>query len=157
MIGPPGGKGRPRGVRRGSSRLRKSILSGNYAHRKLDTFVSRAGFHCLVRDEMFSSRFRLKFRIALGYPSAGSAGESISRAKNRDDAPLSSDHPIGIGRFGMKTARAGEAIPLKLETQLRFEQLIADLTARFVNVAPEDLDAEVEDGLRQIVEALDLD
>jgi hypothetical protein len=40
-----------------------------------------------------------------------------------------------------------QAVPLKLETQLRFERLIADLTARFVNVAPEDLDVEVEDGL----------
>jgi len=53
--------------------------------------------------------------------------------------------------------RADHASPRELETQLRFERLIADLTARFVNMAPEDLDAELGEALRQIVEALDLD
>jgi hypothetical protein len=40
---------------------------------------------------------------------------------------------------------------------LRFERLVADLCARFVNVSPESVDAAIVDSQRQIVESLDLD
>jgi transcriptional regulator with GAF, ATPase, and Fis domain len=40
---------------------------------------------------------------------------------------------------------------------LRFERLVADLCARFVNVPPENVDAAIVDSQRQIVESLDLD
>ena len=38
-----------------------------------------------------------------------------------------------------------------------FERLVADLAARFVNIAPEEVDAAVVDSQRRICEALDLD
>ena len=45
----------------------------------------------------------------------------------------------------------------KLEEQLRFETLLADLSARFINVPPDEVDREIEDAQRRIVELLGLD
>ena len=38
-----------------------------------------------------------------------------------------------------------------LEDRLRFEGLLSDLSARFVNIPPDRVDSEIEDGLRQIL------
>lgn len=38
-----------------------------------------------------------------------------------------------------------------------FETLLSDLSAKFVNVPADQVDAEIEDAQRRIVEALDLD
>jgi hypothetical protein len=40
---------------------------------------------------------------------------------------------------------------------MRFERLLADLSARFVNLPPSEVDQEIEHSLRQIVEALEVD
>ena len=40
---------------------------------------------------------------------------------------------------------------------VRFDQLLADLSARFVNLPPAEVDREIEQSLRQIVEALGTD
>jgi PAS domain S-box-containing protein len=45
----------------------------------------------------------------------------------------------------------------RLEERLRFEQLVADLSARFVNIPSEQVDAEIERGLRQILEFFRVD
>ena len=44
-----------------------------------------------------------------------------------------------------------------LEERLRFEALLSDLSARFINLPAEQVDKEVEGGLRRVVEFLDLD
>ena len=44
-----------------------------------------------------------------------------------------------------------------IEGRLRFESLLADLTARFVNLPPEQVDGEIATALRQICEGLRLD
>jgi PAS domain S-box-containing protein len=49
------------------------------------------------------------------------------------------------------------ALQARLEEQLRFEALISDLSARFVNVEPGELDREIEAVQRRICEALGLD
>jgi two-component system, NarL family, sensor kinase len=41
---------------------------------------------------------------------------------------------------------------LALEERLRFERLLAGLSARFVNIPPDRVDSEIEQGLRQILE-----
>jgi two-component system, LuxR family, sensor kinase FixL len=41
---------------------------------------------------------------------------------------------------------------LALEGQLCFERLVSDLSARFVNIAPDQVDAEIEQGLKQILQ-----
>ena len=46
---------------------------------------------------------------------------------------------------------------LKLEEQLRFETLLAELSARFVNLPADRIDSEIEDAQRRICELLDLD
>jgi PAS domain S-box-containing protein len=49
--------------------------------------------------------------------------------------------------------RAEEA----LEERLQFERLLSDLSARFVNIPPDRVDSEIEDGLRQILELFQVD
>ena len=44
-----------------------------------------------------------------------------------------------------------------LQHRLHFEVLVADLSARFVNLPPDQVDGAIEDAQRQIVETLDLD
>jgi formate hydrogenlyase transcriptional activator len=46
---------------------------------------------------------------------------------------------------------------IPLEERLSFETLLADLSSSFVNVSPEDLDAEIGDALRRVCEHLGLD
>jgi formate hydrogenlyase transcriptional activator len=45
----------------------------------------------------------------------------------------------------------------ELESQLRFETLLSDISARFVNLPASDLDREIRDSQRRICQALDLD
>ncbi len=44
-----------------------------------------------------------------------------------------------------------------LEDRLRFEQLLSDLSARFVNIPPDRVDSEIDHGLRQILEFFQVD
>lgn len=45
----------------------------------------------------------------------------------------------------------------QLEERLRFEQLIANLSAQFVNIKAEDVDGQIESGLKKIVEFFGVD
>jgi formate hydrogenlyase transcriptional activator len=44
-----------------------------------------------------------------------------------------------------------------LENQLAFERLVAELSARFIDIHPEQIESSIQDGLRRIVESFDLD
>jgi GAF domain-containing protein len=44
-----------------------------------------------------------------------------------------------------------------LKDRLRFEQLLSDLSARFVNIPPEQVDSEIEQGLKQLLEFFQID
>jgi formate hydrogenlyase transcriptional activator len=44
-----------------------------------------------------------------------------------------------------------------LENRLRFERLLSDLSARFVNIPPDQVDSEVDYGLKQILEFFQVD
>ena len=44
-----------------------------------------------------------------------------------------------------------------LEERLRFERLLSDLSARFVNIPPDRVDSEIDCGLRQILEFFQVD
>jgi formate hydrogenlyase transcriptional activator len=44
-----------------------------------------------------------------------------------------------------------------LQERLRFEQLLSKLSARFVNISPDQVDSEIEDGLRRIMEFFQTD
>ncbi|RPJ23282.1 MAG: AAA family ATPase [Desulfobacteraceae bacterium] len=44
-----------------------------------------------------------------------------------------------------------------LENRLRFERLLSDLSARFVNIPPDRVDSEIDHGLRQILEFFQID
>jgi formate hydrogenlyase transcriptional activator len=49
------------------------------------------------------------------------------------------------------------AIQAELEDRLRFETLLSELSARFVNLPPDRVDQEIENALRRLVEALHVD
>jgi PAS domain S-box-containing protein len=75
---------------------------------------------------------------------------SISILRGQDGEP---QYALSIVEDITKRKRAEE----DLVVQLRFEKLISDLIARFVNVAPEHLDDEIMEALRLVCEGLDLD
>ena len=50
-----------------------------------------------------------------------------------------------------------ESLQAELEERVRFETLLADLSAKFVGLPPEALDQEIEESQRQICETLGLD
>src|SRR5258706_1272632 len=54
-------------------------------------------------------------------------------------------------------AKAGDSLRAALEDRLRFETLVADLSAQFVNLDSDLIDGAIQDAQRRIVEALDLD
>jgi len=54
-------------------------------------------------------------------------------------------------------APADDSLRAALEDRLRFETLIADLSAQFVNLDSDLIDGAIQDAQRRIVEALDLD
>ena len=53
--------------------------------------------------------------------------------------------------------RAEEGLRAELEERLRFEALLADLSARFVHVPADQVDRMIEEAQRRIVQALGLD
>jgi transcriptional regulator with GAF, ATPase, and Fis domain len=53
--------------------------------------------------------------------------------------------------------RAEDALRVELEERLRFEALLADLSARFVHVPADQVDRMIEEAQRRIVQALGLD
>lgn len=50
-----------------------------------------------------------------------------------------------------------EKIGETVEEQLRFERLLSDVSARFVSIAPERLDGEIENALKRVVESFQVD
>jgi two-component system, NarL family, sensor kinase len=54
-------------------------------------------------------------------------------------------------------ALARKQAEMALGERLRFEELLSDLSARFVNIPPERVDSEIEDGLRQVLKLFQVD
>ena len=50
-----------------------------------------------------------------------------------------------------------ETMPTELEERLRFERLLAELSAHFVNLPASQIDSNIEDAQRHLCELLDLD
>jgi len=57
----------------------------------------------------------------------------------------------------MNEIKRGEHTEQALQERLRFEQLLSDLSARFVNVPPDQVDLEIEESLKQILDFFDVD
>ncbi len=63
---------------------------------------------------------------------------------------------FGVSVFGKDITQRKRA-EAELADRLRFETLLADLSARFVNVPAGKLDSEIEDALRRVCECLELE
>jgi signal transduction histidine kinase len=72
---------------------------------------------------------------------------------------LKSRRSVSRPANGRKGAAAAPvpAVEQALAERLAFERFLADLSARFVNVPGEKVDAEIQNGLRRLVEFLDVD
>ena len=70
--------------------------------------------------------------------------------------PTAGVHPIALRLAGEDAPPASE-LQLQLEERLRFETLLADLSARFVGLPADALDREIEDAQRRICQTLGLD
>lgn len=60
------------------------------------------------------------------------------------------------GQAAGSTMRVADTVE-SFEQRLRFECLLADLSARFANVSAESLEREIEDALRKLIEFLGFD
>ena len=69
-----------------------------------------------------------------------------------------SSAPMGNLIFAVaRDITAQKHTKMALQERLRFEQLLSDLSARFVNISPERVDSEIEYGLKQILEFFQVD
>ena len=78
--------------------------------------------------------------------------------------PLRISEPAIGADVGTPGGAPGTAVPMSdqqheydLRARLRFETFLSDLSARFVNVPVERVDAEIDAGLQALVEFLDVD
>jgi len=69
-----------------------------------------------------------------------------------------SSAPVGNLIFAVaRDITAQKHTEMALQERLRFEQLLSDLSARFVNISPDRVDSEIEYGLKQILEFFQVD
>jgi hypothetical protein len=73
---------------------------------------------------------------------------------NRMEKPSESSKPKTT--LNRKTSSRSGA-EKDLRERLRFERLLSDLSAKFVNLPSQQMDKEIEQGLRSIVESLSID
>jgi len=59
--------------------------------------------------------------------------------------------------YAERVATTGPAAEVSLEEHLTFERLFSDLSARFANASGDQLETEIESGLKQLLEFLDFD
>lgn len=71
--------------------------------------------------------------------------------------PLASDARALTEQMYERLGDAGCPIALPIRDRIRFETLLADLSATFVNVPAQQVDSQIISGLRQIVEFLGID
>ena len=63
----------------------------------------------------------------------------------------------GSSTPGPADMQGGNDVSAEIAERLRFEALLSDLAAGFINLQPERVDQAIEDCLRRIVEALGID
>ncbi len=63
------------------------------------------------------------------------------------------------GIAGRKRRKRGKTVRRSstLEVRLRFEELLAELSSKFINLSPNEIDREIETSQRQVCECLGLD
>jgi PAS domain S-box-containing protein len=83
----------------------------------------------------------------------GSIRWMVTRGQGHLGSTGKPDRLMGVSIDVSKRKQAEEA----LKERLQFEQLLSGLSARFVNMPPDQVDAGIEDGLRQMLEFFQVD
>ena len=83
----------------------------------------------------------------------GSIRWVLSRARPYPASKGQSARLMGVSIDMTERKQVEEA----LENRLRFERLVSDLSARFVNIPPDQVDSEIDYGLKQILEFFQVD
>ena len=122
----------------------------------------------LLLPESYRAAHETHRRDFASHPEARPMGRSVvGRRKDGSELPVDVDlNPIQTneGLFVLAsivqvtaTGRAHETHRPAMDEASRFDRLIGNLTASFVDVRPEQLDGAIVDAIRQVVEALGLD
>jgi PAS domain S-box-containing protein len=93
---------------------------------------------------------RSEYRIVLP---DGSIRWMVARGQGHHRSTGKPDRLMGVSIDITERKQTEEA----LRERLQFEHLLSDLSARFVNMPPDQVDAKIEDGLRRIVEFFQVD
>jgi len=83
--------------------------------------------------------------------------DGLARAKTRMSTLFPTSKPMHASVERRVEAREAAAWMSSTADLLRFERVLANLSARFISLLPADVDAAIDEALRLIVESLDLD
>ena len=110
-------------------------------------------------DKQYLERSRIRSLIVIPLLVGGTLRGALSLASIRTERTWSNDDLFNFQRIGTVIAglldrkRSREM----LERRMRFETLISDLSVRFVNIAPDQVDREIERALEQVLEFFQVD
>ena len=111
----------------------------------------REQVHQAVQQSIQSGEnLRSEYRIVLP---DGSIRWMVARGQGHLRSTGKPDRLMGVSIDITERKQAEEA----LRERLQFEHLLSGLSARFVNMPPDQVDSEIEDGLRQILEFFQVD
>ena len=114
------------------------------------THSSKAGF---IHDDAEASRFIVAFSIA------GSMQGQIGFGCLNGDARRLAPYEHQLKRAGEFFAHAiyRKRLQEKIQNQIKFEEFISDLSGRFVSLHDVDVDEEINEGLRRLLQFFDVD
>ena len=97
-------------------------------------------------------------KLDKAYWLAGAIEQAYACSLVRSDAPVNEElAPVTVKFYTDRASTTGGTVEASLEELLKFERLLANLSASFANVSGRQLDAEIESALRQLQEFLGFD
>jgi formate hydrogenlyase transcriptional activator len=110
-------------------------------------------------DRQYLERLGIRSFLAIPLMVGGMLRATLSLACIRTERTWSSEDLFNFQRIGMVIAGVLDRKRSRdmLEQRMRFEILITDLSARFVNIAPDQVDREIERALERVREFFQVD
>jgi len=140
-----------------SERVRKMLAEPPPSEVTYAAFLSmvdredRAGVDAALQEAIRTgSDFEIEYRVPQRDGTVGWMASRGSCTHRKAGTPV---RMTGVSQMVTERKLAKEA----LEEQLRFERLVSDISARFVNIPPDRVDPEIERGLREILEFFQVD
>ncbi|OPY81996.1 MAG: Sensor protein FixL [Syntrophorhabdus sp. PtaU1.Bin153] len=105
-------------------------------------------------DRLTLEKWGIRSAISIPIGIGGSVEYTIAVTANREMHTWSQDHIPRLRMMGevFVNVLQRRRIRAELEERLQFERLLSELSARFVNIPPEQVDREIDEALRMICE-----